>query len=560
MDTGGIGKGVGPSISTTTSAPEEQVEVEGKVPGGASVKKGDADTPIKDGATSQTKTAEKKLHDFDIKVREWGDEDEATVMFDAVEDQEDIAHISGDDIRQLETNALKEAGLLFEEPQGLKTSSAAIKFQSKVLDKLTAFADKLSAAWTTFISKFKPAPNVANAMAKGVGQLVDVSVPDGDKTKAGQVVDDIAAKLETNPGAVLESMEEKGLHEVVDEIRGSIEVANTKNLGKMKQILMDHGESFPALKGMNPKARDIIINAALITARIGNAGSGKTDVADLQSRGYMVGKMPPEKLLFVETLLSMTPEQAVAELKKHHNGSMDHKGTNFSRVLRDALNEELAEGALEGMSTLFGSHEVGVETNPAAPKAQVDEQLTARNKAIRDQARGASDKTLEDRDSLLDEIRNPDTLKNFNENAQDRKALREQLKALENAKTQLAEQDGLIPQVAEDMRNLEKSLADQMQKTGASKEAAEHMAKGILVRLKLAAWTDQGSSHEVTHLGAVALGTNFEYAKKVAQKLGGQALDTVKDLLLKTPYVTSSDFEKVLEDIENRPGDQNISE
>ena len=599
MSTGGPGgvKGTGqiPQITVTDPSGKE-VDLEGKTTTGSKVTKESAPgTPIQTGAKAKDPSETKKLlADFDVRVEEWDDEDEADVMFDAVDDMTKAESLP-EDMRELQTAALKDAGVLFEDalsPEDLEVSTQTLTSSSKILAKVTEFKEKLTTAWATFVNKFRPSSETANAMANGVGQLVDIST-DGNEAN-GQEVEEIATQLQSNPSAVLQSMEEKGLHQVVGEIKDTIKVANTKNLGVIKQTLSDHSESFPALRGMSPKARNIMINGALIAARIGNAGKG-SDVVHLESRGYIIGKMPPEKMRLVETVLSMEPEQAIAKLEEWHEGAGNASGrtktgTNFKKALREVAAEE----ALDGVGSLFGGNEVEVDQNPA-PR-QVNKEVTERNMAVHEQKKGASRKTLDARDRVLDDIRDPSKTKlkpasernleglseMFDEGevkgtpvspvqtdeqatkisqmkrerarankmtVEKQEKLEQELAGLVHAKERVLK-DGLTDLIAKEMKGVEDSLVAGMQKAGASKEEAGLLANGVMVRLHLAAWTDEDSSSEVTHLGAVSLEEEYGNAKEAAGKLAEQDLATVKDLLLRTPSVVSTDFEYALGELE----------
>ena len=614
MSTGGPDgiKGTGLTPQSIATDASKDVKPEGKTASGVKITQEIVPkTSIRTGAAAKDLTETKKpLAEFDVGVERLDGENEQNVFFGAVGDTTQVENLP-DDLTEPKTAAIREAGKLYEDAlstRELETSEAILTSHAKILDKMTTLKEKVIAAWASFVSNFRPSADTANVMGKGVGQLVDLS-SGGDEAKAKEAVDEIAGQLESNPGAVLKSMEKKGLHQVVSYIMGSIKVANNKNLGAIKQTLIDHSANFPALKGMSLKARDIMINGTLIVARIGNAGGKGRDVVQLESRGYIVGKMPAAKLLLVESVLSMDPEQAMARLEEWHAGTEKMKGTNFKKALnkalgdakkarekalRDASGEEALEyvgsslfdgnelevdpkpqapsyglgtrrpdlanrfaqkaasignenskvlkrnmrlrrqeRAQEDIGTLFGSNELEVATEPKAPA--VDEQATRRSKVQRDKAREKGI-TPEEQEKLDHE-----------------------LMELEWAKKKLVDGGGLIETISKEMQSLEDSMAKQMQENGASKEEARHLAKGIMVGFKLAAWTDDDSSDAVTHLGPMLLGKEYQVQLGYANKAAAKDIPTVKEQLLNTWAVTSSDFKEVLERLEARGGDDSTS-
>ena len=410
MSSGNVGgTGSTPPVTTSTTVDQKEVDQKGKVPGGPEVTKGGGSTPIKDGSNSvETTVSEKKIdtrktelkHDFEVTVSHDDDGDE-DVFMNPVQGEHELTLFSEEDIKQLETAALREEGLLFED--ALDNAVDTMKKESKAMKSFKKVGAKIADAFRAFANVFRPEPKVAEALAKGTAQLVDVAVAGMDEKEAEAVASEIATGLKDDPNAVLKDMEARGLSEVVADIKDTMRVATKKNLTRMKSKLMDSAANFPALQDMSTEARELIINATLCAAKLGNPGDKKTDVTQLISRGYVVGKIPVAKLRLVETVLNQAPESAVSTLK----GWLTD--TNFGSQIDDALNEK----ELDGVSDLFKGNELEVDNNPAGVQRSAVETAMPRARA---QATGLNVFM----DDVLSDI-NPDTIKKFKQAAEEAK-------------------------------------------------------------------------------------------------------------------------------------------
>ena len=375
MSAGNVGGAGSKPPVTTTSEPGKQTEVneKGKLPGGAEVTKKGGETPVQDGSQPVDTAADKKIDARKTELQpklmptvSMDEDGDGEVFMDAVQDTDELAMFSTEDIEELEQAMLKEEDLSFED--ALDDAVGVMKQESKVMQRLKKLGDKISSAFRNFANKFKPEPKVAEAMAKGVGQLVDVSSDGLKDAEAEKIADGIAAKLENNPDEVLKDMENTpSLQEVVTDIKDTMRVATKKNLMIMKNKLMESADRFPALDGMSDDARELMLNATLSAAKLGNPGSKKTDITQLESRGYIIGKIPTAKLRLVEAVLKSSPESAITQLKEWL------PNTNFATEIDDTLQ-------LQGVPNLFEGDELEVAENPSAVHtSDADENRSAVN-------------------------------------------------------------------------------------------------------------------------------------------------------------------------------------
>lgn len=615
MSTGGIGPGQVPKNVTTDVSSEKEVEPGGKTTTGASVKKEEGSILIGQGTTQTSDETKKLLEQYQVSINNDDDDgkDEDNIFFATYED---LSKSSDLDVKKLKAAALMDAGLskpetnetleAFNIPEIVVTppddepaipadlAEKQLKSSSKLLAKVHVLRDKVMNSFIGFVNLFRPSDKTAEVMAGGVGQLIDLSIPEGiDGDEAQKVVEEIASQLENNPSAVVESMEKKGLREVVAELKKTIRVANTKNLKKIKQTLMEHSEKYPALNGMPPKIREIMINGALIAAKIGNAGSDKTDVRELVSRGYWIGRIPSQKMQLVEAILRMNPDNAIGQLKVWH----DETGTNFEEALLNAQRtvdraekEAAEEAALEAVPTLFEDDKLEMETRELSrgEPGEATKLLSDQNKDIQEQRRRADSKTLNNRDKLLNEISSVDresTLSSANErhvkpkdllpdeqkyrereaafkstvdeindprtheNFKKRNAEKAELQKVKDTYNDLVEAGGLTDTVIKQMETFQSGVAERLVQNGANPAIANEVSKAIMVMQKLAVWEDD-SPNEVTYLGSTATKKDFQKAQDTALEIAGKDLSTIKEMLLNNHLVTGGPFAKNLQKLE----------
>lgn len=612
MNSGNVGgPGTTPPVTNTETGSNEEVQKEGKLPGGSAVKKEGGATPIQDGnhpvgASASDKKIDmrktERQHDFEPEVSDDNDED---VFMLPTERPETLALFSSEDIDELEHAALKEAGLSFED--AVEIAVDTMKKESKAMQSLKKFGDMFTAAFKIFADAFRPEPKVAEAFAKGTGQLVDLATDGMNETDAEKVATEIASNLESKPDAVLKEMENRGLTEVVTEIKDTMRVATKKNLMKMKHKLMESGDNFPALQGMSDEARELMLNATLSAAKLGNPGSKKTDITQLVDRGYIVGKIPTAKLRLVEVILKSSPEAAIAQLKEwlpntnfateidetvqlqgfpelfennelevaenpsgvQHTdiemsspaarARMHDKKSDLSSVFNELTNPDKIEifkedSKISDVKGLFAGDELEVDENPKAP--QRDPEGTATNKLKREIGL-INEQVEERRKDMMGEETSKSAMahakmihKGIHSNTlfnkiRDKESDQAALAQYETAKTTLLDQGGLTQRVEEDLLKLQSAMEDTLVEQGA--EDAALLSRAILVANKLAAWTDPASSDAITLLGAVA--TTAKYYGDVfdtASSMAQQDVAQLLDGLLQNPAVKHSDFESKL--------------
>ena len=226
----------------------------------------------------------------------------------------------------------------------------AEKDVSKTIDgsrigKVKRAANKLKSAFSHFIQKFRSTPKVADMMAEAVVELVDISVPKG--ATDDQVITETAHAanlLGNNPEELFSEMETKGMSDTVSALRSEFKVATKKNLGKMKSLILDpeNARGIPATNGMSPKMTELMVNGALIIAKL--ADSNGTDASQIKGRGYLFGKIPESKYQIMEWLLNMEPDVAVNIMSKHPRLA----GTNFAERMQ-SLEEEFTPVSDDGV-------------------------------------------------------------------------------------------------------------------------------------------------------------------------------------------------------------------
>ena len=393
MSTGNVGgPGQKPTVTTTEPGEQEDVNLKGKLPGGPEVTKEEGATPIQDGSQPQNAGASdttinsrktELTHYFDPTVSQDEDEDgEYDVFMTAVDDPNDFTLFTQDQVNEIEQAALEEAGLSHDEV--VESAVGTMKDKSTVMKSFKKVGDMFASAFRKFADVFRPEPKVAEAMAEGIGQLIDVTTADMNEEEAVTATSELISNLESNPNAVLEEIGNKGLTDVIADIKETMRVATKKNLLKMKSMLSESADSFPALQDMSDEARELMINATLSAARLGNPGSTKTDVTQLESRGYIIGKIPTAKLILVEAILKSSPEFAIEQLK----GWLPD--TNFGSEIDEILERQ-------SITNLFGGNEIEVDDNPQAP--------------ARSQGQDGFEAARTERKALRSENRNPDLQK-----------------------------------------------------------------------------------------------------------------------------------------------------
>ena len=611
MDVGGAGNR-GPIPRSGSADDAHKTDDKGQMGvAGPKITKEDGLTLIKDGGngnrTSKTPLGERETtFTYDMGGHDW----EPTVP----DGEDDVFFFASDN-----TEVMKRApNTLFS---GLDVSSSDKVVQSQADEAATsltknAFSRKFQKAgaaiirgFKAFVKTFKPGADVAKSFERTVVALANdkISQDPENVALANKVAEELAEAMEENPAEIITEAQTRGLNKVVSDLKATVKVATNKKLKmEIKVQLLQNAEKFTALQGMGLKTRETMINAALVAAKLGNAGKG--NVGDLQGRGYLIGKIPEMKFEMLEAILGMTPDQAITTLERNRR----LKPTNFGSVLR----EQLSEDAMEDIAGLFDGNEVEVQKEPLPlghyGKIDVDD-AKKRPQVSKDIAQAAAGYGSDDAGQLktnMQRLRSDVAARGIARRKAERNARREKeseeaLDGLENlfkeetttvippapltptssepvrggllasnalrrakarlegrtpaqqhdidtelqkyadAKQIVIENGGVAPTFLKEMEELKAQLTKHLEGIGASKEEAALLYKGILVSAKLAAWTDEESSREVTLLGGV-LGKYKNSITNATAVIHMDDLEFVKDMLLNNVFVTSSDFQYVL--------------
>lgn len=330
MSSGGV-EGPIPRINPiTTSEPTktEEATLEGKTSTGALVTKEGVNTPLKDGI-DQRATPDTSIEDRNPQLVPT---EEVTVEVAAnhLELLSDTVNDNLDGDQYFENPAVVPDELQWVRDEDV-AQLADVKAAFNPFKSIKDGAQRLGRALTKFVQHFRAEKDVTQEMAGAMAKLTEAKVNDGDSVKGA--AKSVAEMLEDSPKKLLEGLEAQGLNDVVADLKNTFKVATAKNLAKMKSRLVQPEvmQGMNAVQGMSEQKAELIINGALILAKLANAGGG-TDSSSIEGRGYLVGRIPNEKFQVVEWLLSLDPEVAMLVIKTHPR----LRDTNFAAELRSA--------------------------------------------------------------------------------------------------------------------------------------------------------------------------------------------------------------------------------
>ena len=333
--TGGVkGPIQGAPVTTTEPSTTDEVTQEGKIPGGSTVKVEGGSTPVKDGSdvkgTTDTPIEERntqQLPDTNEEVTVEESANHLELLSDAIKDDNGDEYIKNpaqipDELQWVTDDEFKEA-------------LGDVKTAFKPFESIKSGAKRLGQALSNFVQKFRANKEMVPEMANAMAQLVDTKVEDGESVK--QASESVGKLLEESPKALLKELEAQGLHETVSDLKESFKVATSKNLAKMKSKLVqpEAMKGMRAIQGMSQEKAELVINGALIAAKLANAGGG-SDASSLEGRGYLLGRIPAEKFKMVEWVLNMDPEMVIEVLSTHPRLA----STTFAADLRSADRKE----------------------------------------------------------------------------------------------------------------------------------------------------------------------------------------------------------------------------
>ena len=323
------------NTTVTTSEPTktEDVNLKGKSSTGASVTKEGVNTPLKEGidqkATPDTSIEARSTQQLSNPGEEVTVEmaiNHLELLGDAIKDDMGEGRIDNpavvpDEIQWVEDTEVRQAE---------KASSAALK----PFKALKEGAAKLKQAVFKFVHHFRTNSEVGTGVAKAAGELAGAKVDGGATVQ--EATEEVAQMLES-PKALLSGLEQQGMHEAVEDLRGMFKVATAKNLAKMKSKLMQpevRGQ-MNAVEGMSEEKAEMIINGALIASKLANPTGGK-DASGIEGRGYIWGRVPAEKYDLVEWVLGMDPEMAIKVLSTHPRLANTTFAADLRRIDRQA--------------------------------------------------------------------------------------------------------------------------------------------------------------------------------------------------------------------------------
>lgn len=211
-------------------------------------------------------------------------------------------------------------------------------FTSSEAKKSPSLKEKMKKAWQSFVALFKPSKEVGEAMSSAVGDLIELDVR--EMKPLGKSVGGYAEMLQENPSGIVRELDERGLHQSLESLQSSCRVATRKNLARCKKELMTLANKgqLPATKGLKTKeAKELMINGALIACKLANPVNGSaTEITD---RGYIIGKIPDEKIERLKKLLSYTNRDYAISGMDYTEGMSK---VDFRREMDKALEGEVA--------------------------------------------------------------------------------------------------------------------------------------------------------------------------------------------------------------------------
>ena len=335
MSSGGV-KGPIPNTPITTSEPvtTEEVEKEGKIPGGPSVKKEGGATPVKDGSGHKA-TSDTSIEDRSTQQLPKANED-ATVE-EAANYLEQLSYGINDNQgdEYLANPAELPDELEWVTDKEAREAESEAKTAFKPFESLKQGASRLKRALFKFVNKFRANKEVVPEITNAMAELVKAKVNGGATLQ--EATAEVAQILEKSPKELMAHMDQLGLKTVVSQLRTSLRVATRKNLAKMKSRLLQPEvlSQMKAVEGMSKGEAELMVNCALVASKLANAGTSG-DATTIKGRGYLFGRIPKSKYENMEWILSQRPEVAIEMLANHPR----LQGMNLGAKLRSHARHE----------------------------------------------------------------------------------------------------------------------------------------------------------------------------------------------------------------------------
>lgn len=301
-------------VTTSGTTEADDLNQEGKIPGGASVKREEgASTPVKDGSSNKA-TPDKTIEDRTAQplLNEEITVEAAVNYLESL--SESINDNRGDEY--VENPAQTPEELQWVTDDEVREAESDVKTAFGPFESLKQGASRLKRALLEFVNKFRASKEVVPEMANAMSKLAEARVEGGATVK--EASEAVATLLEESPKALINELKQQGLHDVVADLQASFRVATAKNLAKMKSKLVQPEvlNKMKAVQGMSQEKAELVVNGALILAKLANAGGGK-NASSIAGRGYIFGRIPSDKFELVKWVLDMDSDMALDVLAKH---------------------------------------------------------------------------------------------------------------------------------------------------------------------------------------------------------------------------------------------------